>query len=601
MAYKLPIIGIALVMAFIAGKMARYLKVPKVSAYIFTGLILGPSVLNLITHEFAQSFHIINEIAFGLILFNIGGEFHKGLLKKVTRLNVKYALNLCLFVFITVTALTFAFTYFDHNLDFIQRLVISCFLGIIAIAAAPPTTLLVIKELDAKGPVTQSIMVYLATGTIIAIVGAKALMFVFQEFGLVSGGIDGGPPIYALLLIWSVIGSILVGSLLGFLFSVWEQKENNEAELLFASIVVILLGFTAAYYLNLEPLLISLFMGFAVVNSSPTGKSLHVRIKGMGLSVYALFFLIAGAHIHLQEQYKTVGVVGLVYICSRIVAYFFGARLAAKISGSPSTVGNAMSFAVLSHGGAAMAITAQLQKSSNDEILATLSTIILSAVFIFELGGPLVLRTILVKMGEVKVGGLLTGTETGLAFYDLIHNFLTNTGFVKPVDHHNVKSIKLLIKRKVFAIDQSAKVKEVINFVDKHDMPIYPVVGKDNAYVGSINISQLKEVMFDPFKAPLTRAKKLIGSNVFISELASLKEAVDIFNDSGQQVLPVIDTSNHKLVGTLSYTDVVVSLKGTGFEDPTATIEVTNTGEVKEQASELKEIEITKEDKNEDN
>ncbi len=565
---KIPIIGIALVMAFIAGKLARYFKIPKVSAYIFTGLILGPSVLNLITHEFAESFHIINEIAFGLILFNIGGEFHKGLLKKVTRLNVKYALNLCFIIFFSVAVLSFGFTYFDANLDVTQRIVLACFLGIIAIAAAPPTTLLVIKELESKGPITQSIMVYLATGTIIAIVGAHALTFFFQDIGMITGGGNAGPLVHAALLIWSVLGSILAGSLLGFLFSVWEQKENNEAELLFASIVVILLGFTVSHYLHLEPLLVSLFMGFAVVNCSPTGKSLHVRIKGMGLSIYALFFLIAGAHIHLQEQYKTVGLVGLVYILSRSVAYLFGARLAAKLSGSPAKVGGAMSLAVLSHGGAAMAITAQLQKNSNDEIFATISTIILSAVFIFELGGPLVLRTVLVKMGEVKVGGLLTGTETGLAFYDLIHNFLTNIGFIKPAEHHQIKTIKLLINRKVFAIEQSAKVKEVINFVDKHTMPIYPVIDKNNAFVGTIDIANLKEVMFDPFRAPLTRAKKLIGSTNYISELSSLQEAADSFNESGQQVLPVIDTSNHKLVGMLSYTDVVVSLKGTGFHDP---------------------------------
>lgn len=559
MVESLPILGIALVLAFWAGKIAHHFKLPQVTAYILIGVILGPTVFNLITSEMATNFSVVNELAFGLILFNIGGEFHRGLFKKMTRLHIRYSILMAFFIFLIVFLGCMGFSYFFDGLTLTQKIVFSSFLACVAIAPAPPATLLVIKELGAKGPLTHSIMVFLTVGTIFAITGTHALTNLFQDGGIWSGS-DGSMLIHFLLMVWGLVGSLVIGTILGFLLSVWEQKEQDEAELLFAVIVAILLGHSIAYYLKLEPLLISLFMGFALVNSSPVGIMIHKKVKSVGNSIYALFFVIAGAHIHLQTQMKTVGILGLGYILSRTFAYIVSSRIAGRIANEDPTISNRMSWSVLSHGGAALAIAGKIAHEQ-DASAQAIVTVILSAVFIFEIIGPLLLRNTLIRACEVKLGALLTGGDSSLSYTELTHNFLTNIGVIKPIEQLNIQKIKLLVNRKVFAIEETAEVKEVVNFVDKHQLAIYPVVNAEQAFVGVISLADLQDVMFDPFRVQI-KAKRLIGSKVFITQEASLEDAIELFNDNGLEYLPVIDEKSDKLIGTLSYKDVVVALKG---------------------------------------
>ena len=92
----IPILGTAFFAAFFIGKAAKYVKLPKVTAYILVGIILGPSALGYINESFAQEFHIINDIVFGLVLFTIGGEFHRELFKKLAWNHVGFSILLSL-------------------------------------------------------------------------------------------------------------------------------------------------------------------------------------------------------------------------------------------------------------------------------------------------------------------------------------------------------------------------------------------------------------------------------------------------------------------------------------------------------------------------
>ncbi|MFW5887756.1 MAG: cation:proton antiporter, partial [Bacteriovoracia bacterium] len=152
------------------------------------------------------------------------------------------------------------------------------------------------------------------------------------------------------------VGSLLIGSILGIILSYWEQQEKNESEMLLGVISAILLGQTIAIYLGLESLLISLALGFALVNSSPSGMAIHEHMKHTGLSIYALFFVLAGAHLHLQEQIETIGVLGLGYILARILGMQISSWFAGKITKENPKVSKFMGMSVLSHAGAALAI-----------------------------------------------------------------------------------------------------------------------------------------------------------------------------------------------------------------------------------------------------
>ncbi len=88
----------------------------------------------------------------------------------------------------------------------------ACLLGIIAVATAPAATLMVIREYEAEGPVT---------GTVLTLVGlnnlASILAFALAAHLLIRPG-ESLP-----LLAFRMLGPMLLGGLLGFLLSIAAQ------------------------------------------------------------------------------------------------------------------------------------------------------------------------------------------------------------------------------------------------------------------------------------------------------------------------------------------------------------------------------------------
>lgn len=52
--YLAPV-GAVMLLGLLGGKFARLIKLPKVTGYLLTGLIIGPSVLHLISKEVVES------------------------------------------------------------------------------------------------------------------------------------------------------------------------------------------------------------------------------------------------------------------------------------------------------------------------------------------------------------------------------------------------------------------------------------------------------------------------------------------------------------------------------------------------------------------
>lgn len=73
--YGLFSVGMVLLLGLLGGKVAHRFRVPRITGYMLTGLLMGPSVLKVISSDTLSEIHVLNEIALGLILFAIGGEF----------------------------------------------------------------------------------------------------------------------------------------------------------------------------------------------------------------------------------------------------------------------------------------------------------------------------------------------------------------------------------------------------------------------------------------------------------------------------------------------------------------------------------------------
>lgn len=556
----ISVLGLSLVGAFIVGKIAHRLHVPKVTGFVFLGLLLGPSVLNLLTQDLQHQLDYLSEIALGLILFNIGGEFHKELIKKIGWKMLKFSLIYCFFIQLIVSVFSLIFIGWSP-LSLEHGVFFALMTGATAVVAAPPTTLMVIKEFDSKGQVTDMIIVILAVGTMISMLSSQILIIGAEHLGILTAKVELSIGEHLLGFVWSIFGSLLVGVGLGFGLSYLEQHEKNNSEVLLAVVSAILLGIYLSDLLHLEPLLVSISMGFCLVNISHSGEDVHHHVKGVGLSIYALFFIMAGAHLNVHHL-QTVGYFGLLYITARILAIWSSAWLTGFVLKEKEFPTHLVGLGLFSHGGVALGLMSKLNPNENASTHAIVSAITAS-IFIFEIIGPILLRQILIKAREVKVGKILEDGSTSLSLnpLDLFQNFLVNLGLKKERHFKAEESIQPLILRKIYAIKAQANFDEVVKYIDTHHFPIYPVVNQDLHYEGMIDLAELKNAMFDHFLSRFVVANDLIGSRHYLSQNDSFEIALDKFHHSQMSALPVVGEKDGKLLGIVEQKRLLMAIQ----------------------------------------
>jgi Kef-type K+ transport system membrane component KefB len=144
--------------ALLGGRLASRFHVPRVTGYLLTGLIIGPSFAHLVgwppllTHEVLKQFSILGDIALALILLNIGSLFSIDRLRKWKQRIAVFSLSEMGLTFVLVGVAAFGVNELIlhktvADLSLLQTsLLFSLFLGIIAVATAPAATLMVIRS-----------------------------------------------------------------------------------------------------------------------------------------------------------------------------------------------------------------------------------------------------------------------------------------------------------------------------------------------------------------------------------------------------------------------------------------------------------------------
>ena len=79
----LAIVGIATLIGYYMGHIARFIKLPSIIGYMILGVIMGPSLLNLFQHSMLEDMSFITEIALGFVAFSIGSELSMSSLRKL--------------------------------------------------------------------------------------------------------------------------------------------------------------------------------------------------------------------------------------------------------------------------------------------------------------------------------------------------------------------------------------------------------------------------------------------------------------------------------------------------------------------------------------
>lgn len=252
-------LGILLLAGFIGGRISRKFKIPAVTGYIIVGILLGPSVTNIITTHLNESLEFVKVLGLGLIALVIGGELHfKGLRELGKSVLV-----------ITIVQVFGAFVVVFFVTRFILGipLPICLLLGAMASATAPASPVAVIREYKARGPLTNTLLAVVGLDDAACILLFSLVAVVVE--GMLSGVEKLGPKTLPETLIApfaEVGGSIFAGALLGLVLVGVFKFIMDRHQIVVVLIGMALLGSALSQRLELSALLVTMVMGLVVVN-----------------------------------------------------------------------------------------------------------------------------------------------------------------------------------------------------------------------------------------------------------------------------------------------------------------------------------------------
>ncbi|MDD5509792.1 MAG: cation:proton antiporter [Dehalococcoidales bacterium] len=392
-------IGVMIVVGFFGGKLAKKLKLPRITGYIVVGLLLSPSALNLVPRATIESLNIVTSVALGIIAYAIGGSLRLGSIRRLGRSIAWITMVQALAAWLIVTLVVVLLAPLILNVP--QATVLRFYfpmafiIGAIACATDPATILAVTREYRAKGPLTTTLLALVAIDDAVAVIAFAIAVGVAQP--LVSG--IGGASFYQMLGVpfLGVIESVGIGTAFGFALVYITRLTKTRALLLMAVLGIITLCTGVANMLGVSLIMANMAVGFVVTNRMAEDEPFIV-VEGVDELVFAVFFVLAGMHFDFDVM-KVVGVMVLLIFATRFAGKYYGARIGAGISHAEETVKKYAGFALLPQAGVAMGL-ALLARNAFPAFGDIILNATLAVVIINQLISPPMVKHAIFKAGE---------------------------------------------------------------------------------------------------------------------------------------------------------------------------------------------------------
>ena len=415
-------LSIALLAGLLLSRLAKIVKLPAVTAYLISGVLIGPFVLGAlgipgigITSKQIEGFGLISDLALGFIAFSMGNEFRLSQLKKIgkqaTVIGVLQALITTIVVDVALIALHFAM---PNTLSIPAAIVLAS----VATATAPAATLMVVKQYKAKGPVTDVLL------PVVALDDAVGLVVFAISFGIArSMGTAGVSPLAIILEpLIEIVLSLLLGFVMGLLFTLCEKYFHSRSKRMAVSVTFVMMTVAISslkfevggIHIAFSSLLACMMLGTVFCNICEVSEELMDRADRWTTPVLILFFVISGAELDLSVFTQwTVVVVGIVYIFARSLGKYYGANISARMTKSDPNIVKYLGITLLPQAGVALGMAIKAIELGPDG--AIVRNITLFAVLIYEIVGPFLTKIALTKAGDIKEEGRRSAREEHLA------------------------------------------------------------------------------------------------------------------------------------------------------------------------------------------
>jgi Kef-type K+ transport system membrane component KefB len=384
-------LGALLFLGFVTDSLGRRTKLPRVTLLLLFGILVGPSGLDLLPDFGRAWFPVVSNMALVMVGFLLGGKLSLDLM----RTHGRGILSISAAAVLATTCLVFL-----GLLLMKVRADVALLLAGIAPATAPAATADVVRESNADGPFTRTLLGVVAVDDAwgllvfsIALAGAQAL----------SGG--GGVSEVTLVGAWEIFGALLVGILLGipmaYLTGRIEPGEPTLAEAL--GIVFVCGGLALA--LDVSFLLASMVTGVVVVNLAKHHERPFHAIEGIEWPFLILLFVLAGASLQVASVHA-IGPLVLAYVILRAGGRILGGWLGSKGSDLGRIGRKWMGLALMPQAGVALGM-ALVASNRFPSLGPQIMSVVICATVVFEIVGPVLTKAALSAVGESDATGLV--------------------------------------------------------------------------------------------------------------------------------------------------------------------------------------------------
>ncbi|MDY0377163.1 MAG: cation:proton antiporter [Desulfobacterales bacterium] len=400
-------LGFVLLAAYVSGRLVKTLRMPMISGYVLAGILAGPFVSGFLTREMTENLKLFDDLALSFIALSAGGTLHvKALGERFRSIFLNVILQTVIvfssvFGAVWICSACFGFTAHLSRLHIISLAVL---LGVVAIARSPSSAIAIISECRASGPFTETVLGVTIVIDVIIIVLFTLAMTAIQMF------LSGGPGDFSTLiaLCGEILVSLVIGALIGLGISFYISRAGHDLTLflLLTGFAVTRIsqwlgGFMLANFqlaLHLEPLLICMSAGFVVQNFGHAGFQFIKSLDRAALPVFVLFFSLAGASLDLNAL-KACWPMALFLVVIRGAGIGVAAWTAGRINRDPSPHLHNAWMSYLTQAGVAIGL-AQLAQRQFPEIGIYLTTMVLAAVAVNQLVGPILFKIALERVNE---------------------------------------------------------------------------------------------------------------------------------------------------------------------------------------------------------
>ncbi len=304
--------------AWIAGEFGqRFTGLPRISFYGLVGFALAGPQLGILPAPDAGPVSMLADVAFGLILFELGYRINLRWLRANPWIGIAGVVeSIATFIAVYLIALAFATPQLT-----------ALMLASLSMATSPATVVRVINEQRSSGQVTERVLHLSAQNCVLAVFAFNAVIgfWIFRTFE------DIGDAIWNSLVLLAV--SALTGAVFGLLVPALLRAIGNprhDATVAFAIAVLLLVAIS--YAGGLSPVVATLAFGLVARHRRVAFSQAQRNFGALGELLTVLLFVFAASTLDWREV-AAGGVLAVVLVLARLVTKAAGVTAFAHLSG----------------------------------------------------------------------------------------------------------------------------------------------------------------------------------------------------------------------------------------------------------------------------